>query len=69
MNALQTHFWAVREYLAPVLRESKFKEHGRITPGRSHPDEQVAFAANDKVADTLLVLIFVVLPLLSLLYR
>lgn len=32
MNALQSHFWAVRDYLAPVLRESKFKEHGRITP-------------------------------------
>ncbi|CDU23793.1 related to AUT1-essential for autophagocytosis [Sporisorium scitamineum] len=32
MNALQTHFWAVREYLSPVLRESKFREHGRITP-------------------------------------
>jgi ubiquitin-like-conjugating enzyme ATG3 len=22
----------VRDYLAPVLRESRFKEHGRITP-------------------------------------
>ena len=28
----QTHFWAVRDYLAPVLRDSKFKESGRITP-------------------------------------
>jgi len=32
MQSIQTHFWAVRDYLAPVLRESKFKEHGRITP-------------------------------------
>lgn len=30
--ASQTHFWAVRDYLAPVLRDSKFKESGRITP-------------------------------------
>lgn len=28
----QTQFWAVRDYLAPVLRDSKFKESGRITP-------------------------------------
>lgn len=37
---MQTHFWAVRDYLAPVLRESKFKEHGRITPGQC-PDRLV----------------------------
>ncbi|GAA6041477.1 hypothetical protein JCM8097_001895 [Rhodosporidiobolus ruineniae] len=32
LGSLQTHFWAVRDYLAPVLRDSKFKESGRITP-------------------------------------
>ncbi|KAF5346687.1 hypothetical protein D9756_010390 [Leucocoprinus leucothites] len=32
MQAIQSHLFAVREILAPVLRESKFKEHGRITP-------------------------------------
>ncbi|RDB16909.1 Autophagy-related protein 3 [Hypsizygus marmoreus] len=32
MQALQSHYWAVRDYLSPVLKESKFKEHGRITP-------------------------------------
>jgi len=32
MHAIQQQYWAVRDYLAPVLRESKFKEHGRITP-------------------------------------
>ncbi|GJE92734.1 autophagocytosis associated protein domin-containing protein [Phanerochaete sordida] len=32
MHALQQQYWAVRDYLSPVLKESKFKEHGRITP-------------------------------------
>ena len=31
-RALQTQYWAARDYLAPVLKESKFREHGRITP-------------------------------------
>ena len=31
MHAVQSRFWAVRDYFAPVLRESRF-ERGRITP-------------------------------------
>ncbi|KAI5478313.1 autophagy-related protein 3 [Pseudohyphozyma bogoriensis] len=31
-GAIQTQFWSVRDYLAPVLRDSKFKESGRLTP-------------------------------------
>ncbi|KAF8800163.1 putative E2-like enzyme [Phlegmacium glaucopus] len=32
MQTLQSHYFSIRDYLSPVLRESKFKEHGRITP-------------------------------------
>ncbi|THU94195.1 hypothetical protein K435DRAFT_966985 [Dendrothele bispora CBS 962.96] len=32
MHALQQQYWSIRDYLSPVLKESKFKEHGRITP-------------------------------------
>ncbi|KAF8149454.1 autophagocytosis associated protein [Crassisporium funariophilum] len=32
MQTIQSHYFSIREYLSPVLRESKFKEHGRITP-------------------------------------
>ncbi|TFY62570.1 hypothetical protein EVJ58_g3784 [Rhodofomes roseus] len=32
MHAIQQQYWAVRDYLSPVLKESKFKEHGRINP-------------------------------------
>ncbi|KAG7098450.1 hypothetical protein E1B28_000400 [Marasmius oreades] len=32
MHAIQQQYWSIRDYLSPVLRESKFKEHGRITP-------------------------------------
>ncbi|EKD05484.1 autophagy-related protein [Trichosporon asahii var. asahii CBS 8904] len=35
-SLLAIQYWAVRDYLSPVLRESKFKEHGRITPGELH---------------------------------
>lgn len=30
LHSRQTQFWAVRDYLAPVLKDSKFKEHGRL---------------------------------------
>ncbi|BGP50718.1 E2-like enzyme [Rhodotorula kratochvilovae] len=32
LGSIQTHFWAVRDYLSPILRDSKFKETGRLTP-------------------------------------
>lgn len=32
MNAIQSQYLRWRETVAPVLRESKFKEHGKITP-------------------------------------
>ncbi|KAE9403910.1 hypothetical protein BT96DRAFT_989892 [Gymnopus androsaceus JB14] len=32
MHAIQQQYWKARDYLSPVLKESKFKEHGRITP-------------------------------------
>lgn len=32
MRAVQSKWAAAREYVSPVLRESKFYEHGRITP-------------------------------------
>lgn len=32
MHAIQQQYWAFRDYISPVLKESKFKEHGRITP-------------------------------------
>jgi len=32
MNIIQSQYLRWRETIAPVLRESKFKEHGRITP-------------------------------------
>ncbi|KAJ3842207.1 putative E2-like enzyme [Lentinula raphanica] len=32
MHAIQQQYWSIRDYLSPVLKESKFKEHGRITP-------------------------------------
>ncbi|TDL26015.1 hypothetical protein BD410DRAFT_784028 [Rickenella mellea] len=31
-HAIQRNIFALRDYLSPVLKESKFKEHGRITP-------------------------------------
>lgn len=59
----QTRFWAVRDSLAPVLRESKFREHGRITPEefvlagdflvRAHPAWQWASGESSKAREYL----------------
>ncbi|KAG8951220.1 E2-like enzyme [Tulasnella sp. 419] len=31
-HLVQSQYFAFRDYISPVLKESKFKEHGRITP-------------------------------------
>lgn len=47
---MQTQYWAARDYLAPVLKESKFREHGRITPGPSNPASRRLTRADEFVA-------------------
>ena len=47
---MQTQYWAARDYLAPVLKESKFREHGRITPGPDNPRSRRLTLADEFVA-------------------